>query len=121
MDAKGALDELLGVSEEVRAAVIFERGGEPNASNLPDDAAREIAGLGDAMLVYADRLRRGVEVHQLRAVMPGGEVYVVRRGERAVVAIALPGSLPGLVQHDLRMLLGNLSRPRRKAVAGAAA
>jgi len=73
MDAKGALDELLGVSEEVRAAVIFERGGEPNASNLPDDAAREIAGLGDAMLVYADRLRRGVEVHQLRAVMPGGD------------------------------------------------
>jgi hypothetical protein len=121
MDAKGSLDELLRVSDEVRAAVIFERGGEPNASNLPDDAARKIAGLGDAMLAYADRLRRGVEVRQLRAVIPGGEVYVVRRRDRAVVAIALPGSLPGLVQHDLRMLLADRSRSRRKAVAGATA
>jgi predicted regulator of Ras-like GTPase activity (Roadblock/LC7/MglB family) len=121
MDAKGSLDELLRVSDEVRTAVIFDRGGEPVASNLPDDEAREVAGIGDAMLAYAEALRDGAQVRQLRAVTSDGEVYVVRRGEKAVVAIALPGSLPGLVQHDLRMALSSLSKRRRKAVANATA
>jgi Roadblock/LC7 domain-containing protein len=121
MDAKGSLDELLDVSDEVLAAVIFDRGGEPAASNLLDDEARELAGLGDAMLAYAETLRDAAPVRQVRAVTPEGEVYVVRRGERAVVAIVAPGSLPGLVQHDLRTVVGGLSRRRRKAVASATA
>jgi hypothetical protein len=37
------------------------------------------------------------------------------------VAVAVTGSTAGLVQHDLRMLLGKLSRPRRKARARAGA
>jgi predicted regulator of Ras-like GTPase activity (Roadblock/LC7/MglB family) len=120
MDANHALDELLRVSDEVRAAVVFERGGEPTASNMPDEEARELAGLADAMLAYAATLREGTEVRQLEAVTPDGDVYVVRQGERAVVAIAAPGSLAGLVQHDLRMLLRSLSRRRRRAVVNAA-
>jgi predicted regulator of Ras-like GTPase activity (Roadblock/LC7/MglB family) len=119
MDANDALEELLRVSDEVRAAVVFEHGGEPVASNLPEEEAREIAGLGDAMLAYAATLREAVEVRQLEAVTPEGDVYVVRHGERAVVAIAAPGSLAGLVQHDLRTLLGGLARRRRSAVAHA--
>jgi predicted regulator of Ras-like GTPase activity (Roadblock/LC7/MglB family) len=114
MQAK--LDELLRVSDEVRAAVIFERGGDPLASNLGDDDARELTALGDAMLAYAGTLRDAAEVRQIRAVTQDGEVYVTRRGERAVVAIAIPGALPGLVQHDLRTALAGDTR-RRKAVA----
>jgi len=116
MQAK--LDELLRVSDEVRAAVIFERGGDPLASNLGDDDARELTALGDAMLAYAGTLRDAAEVRQIRAVTQNGEVYVTRRGERAVVAIAVPGALPGLVQHDLRTALAGATR-RRKAVASA--
>jgi predicted regulator of Ras-like GTPase activity (Roadblock/LC7/MglB family) len=119
MDANHALDELLRVSDEVRRAVIFERGGEPVASNLPDEEAREIAALGDAMLAYAETLRTAAEVRQLEAVTPDGDVYLVRQGARAVVAIASPGSLAGLVQHDLRTLLGSLSRRRRRAAVHA--
>jgi predicted regulator of Ras-like GTPase activity (Roadblock/LC7/MglB family) len=121
MDANEALDRLREVSDEIRAAVVFERGGEPIAATMDDEDARELAGLGDAMLAYADALRDASAARQLEAITPGGSVFVVRDGDRAVVAITAPGALVGLVQHDLRMLLGNLSRPRQRAKAGAAA
>jgi predicted regulator of Ras-like GTPase activity (Roadblock/LC7/MglB family) len=120
MDANEALERLLQVSEDIRAAVVFESGGEPIAATLLDEDARELAELGDAMLAYAETLRDGPAVCQLEALTPDGGVYLVRNGERAVVAIAAPGSLVGLVQHDLRTLLGSLARPRRKAKASAA-
>jgi hypothetical protein len=118
MDADAALAQLLEVSDDVRAAVLFER-GELLASNLSEDEAAEIAGLADAMLAYAGTLRKETEVEQLEAVTPDGDVYVVRQGERGVVAIAAPGSLAGVVQHDLRTLLGRLSQRSQKAVARA--
>jgi predicted regulator of Ras-like GTPase activity (Roadblock/LC7/MglB family) len=119
MDATEAIDELLRVSDEIRAAVIFDRGGELVASSLPDDQAREIAALGDAMLAYAATLRPIATVRQLEVGTPNGDVYVARQGERGVVAIAAPGSLAALVQHDLRMLLGSASRRKRPAVTHA--
>jgi hypothetical protein len=118
MDADAALAQLLQVSDDVRAAVIFER-GEALASNLPEDEAAEIAARAEAMLAYAETLRKGVAVKQLVAVTPDGDVYVVRRDVRAVVAMTAPEPLAGLVQHDLRTLLDNLSRRPRKAVASA--
>jgi hypothetical protein len=116
MDANDALGHLLDVSDEVRVAVVVEA-GEAVATNLDDEeAAREIAELADALLAYASTLRRDVAVRQLRAVTPEGEVYVSREGDRAVVAVAAPGSLAGLVRHDLRTLLTSLSRRSRSAV-----
>jgi hypothetical protein len=120
MDANDALARLLEVSDEVHTVVVFER-GEPVASNLPDGEASEISAVADAMLAYAEALRKGVAVTLLEAVTPDGDVYVAREGERAVVAIAAAGSLAGLVQHDLRTLLGSLTRPRRRAIANATA
>jgi hypothetical protein len=120
MDANDALARLLHVSDEVHTVVVFER-GEPVASNLPDEEASEISAVADAMLAYAEALRTGVAVTLLEAVTPDGDVYVAREGERAVVAIAAAGSLAGLVQHDLRTLLGSLRRPRRRAPANATA
>ncbi len=119
MDANDALEELLRVSDEVRAAVVFELGGEPVASSLPDEEAREIAGLADAMLAYAGTLREAVDVRHVEAVTPEGDVYVARHAQRAVVAIASAGSRAGLVQHDLRTLLDGVARRRRRAVAHA--
>jgi predicted regulator of Ras-like GTPase activity (Roadblock/LC7/MglB family) len=119
MDTNEALERLLRVSEDIRAAVVFEPGGDVHAATLPDDDARELAALGDAMLVYADTLRDSAEVRQLDIVTPEGGVYLVRDGELAALAIASPGALVGLVQYDLRTLLGSLKRPRRKEKASA--
>ena len=121
MDAAEAIDRLLDVSDDVRAVVVFERGGRTIASNLSDDEAAEAAGLADAMLVYADAMRDSAAVQQLRAVTLGGDVYVRRDGDRAVLAVAAPGSMPGLVQHDLRTLLGSLTRRRGRSKAHATA
>ena len=121
MDANEALERLLRVSEDIRAALVFERGGTLRVlgSTPLDDDAQQLATLGAAMLRHADGLRDSAEVRQLEAVTPGGAVYLVRDGDRAVVAIAAPGALVGLVQHDLRTVLGSLSRPRRTARAHA--
>jgi hypothetical protein len=123
MDAHEALDRLLRVSEDIRAAVVFERGGDTPrvvGTTLLDEDAGELAALGDAMLARAGQLRDSAEVRRVEAVTPDGAVYLVRDGERAVIAIAAPGALVGLVQHDLRSLLSELSKPRRKVKAHAA-
>lgn len=118
MDADAAVAQLLEVSDDVRAAVVFER-GELLASNLSEDEAAEMVGLADAMLAYAGTLRKEADVKQLEAVTPDGDVYVQRQGERGVVAIADPGSLAGVVQHDLRTLLRRLPQQTQRAVARA--
>jgi hypothetical protein len=119
MDPNDALAHLLEVSDEIRIAVVLE-GSEAVASNLDDEeAAEEIAEVTDAMLAYAATLRRDVAVRQVQAVTPDGDVYVARQGDRAVVAVATPGSLVGLVRHDLRTLLTSLPRRRRSAVVHA--
>jgi predicted regulator of Ras-like GTPase activity (Roadblock/LC7/MglB family) len=120
MDANEALARLLQVSEDIRSAVVFERGGEPLGATVDEEDARELGALGEAMLAYAETLRDSAEVRQLEAVTAEGAVYVVTDGERAVLAVTGPGSLPGLVQHDVRSVLGSLSR-RRRAKAHAAA
>ncbi len=71
------------------------------------------------MLAYAGALREGAAVQQLRAVAEDGDVYLRQEGERALVAVALPGALPGLVQHDLRTALDGLPRPRRRSARAA--
>jgi hypothetical protein len=71
------------------------------------------------MLAYAGTLRKEADVKQLEAVTPDGDVYVVPQGERGIVAIAAPESLAGVVQHDLRTLLGRLSQRSQEAVARA--
>jgi hypothetical protein len=108
MDANAALAQVLEVSDDLRAVVVFEH-GEPVASNLSQDEAAAIAGRADAMLAYAGTLRRGAGVKQLVATTREGDVYVVRQGERGVVAITSPGSLAGVVQHDLKGLIASFS------------
>jgi hypothetical protein len=105
MDADPAVEELLRTSEDVRAVVVFERGGEVSASSLPEDEAAEVAGIADAMLAYADRLRPDRAAVRVEASTREADIYVVSSGERVTVAIAGPGSTQPLVQHDLRTLL----------------
>jgi hypothetical protein len=112
-----ALQELLDVSEDVVAAVIVS-GGEPAASTVDQAKAGAAADLAEAMLAYADTLRRDTPVQRLDAHTPEGSVFVVREGERTILAATGPDPVTGLVLHDLRTALRK-SAPRRRAKARA--
>lgn len=114
MTADQALEELLDVSEDVGAAVLFDRSGEILAASLEDEAARTVAGVAGAMLSYADALRSEAGVARLEALTDGGGVFVVREGDRAVVAVTGTDPVSGLVYHDVRACLRNCAGPTRK-------
>jgi predicted regulator of Ras-like GTPase activity (Roadblock/LC7/MglB family) len=113
-----ALQELLDVSEDVGGAVIFDPEGAPLAATVGEDEARSAAEIGSAMLAYADALRAEASVRRLEAVTSAGSVFVVREGDRAVVAATGPDPVAGLVYHDLRTVLRKVrGRTREKANA----
>lgn len=118
MTGDQALRELLDVSEDVDGAVILDADGEPLAATVGDDEARSAAETGSAMLAYADALRSDSTVRRLQAVTSVGSVFVVREGDRAVVAATGPDPASGLVYHDLGTVLRNV-RGRTRARANA--
>jgi predicted regulator of Ras-like GTPase activity (Roadblock/LC7/MglB family) len=116
--AEQAVSELLDVSDEVTAAVVFDRGAAVLAASVGDDAASEAAAVAAAMLSYADALRDEPAVQRVEAVLKEGSVFVVREGDRAIVATTGPSPLQGLVYHDLRTCLRkSATRAREKARA----
>ena len=117
MTGDQALQKLLEVSEDVEAAVIFDREGEPVASTVGDEPARFAAGIAAAMLAYADALRTDATARRLEATTAEGVVFVVREGERAVVATTGEEPVAGLVYHDLRALLRKTGSPAKARAA----
>lgn len=114
------LSELLEVSDDLVAAVVFGRDGDVEASTLDDDAAREVSAVAGAMLAYADALRADPSVERVEAVTRGGGVFVVRDGDRAIAGITGPDPLPAIVRHDLREFLRKSAvTPREQARARA--
>jgi predicted regulator of Ras-like GTPase activity (Roadblock/LC7/MglB family) len=105
MAAADPLTELLAVSEDVTAAVIFDRDGAIVSATIADDAAREVADVAASMLSYAGAIRTGASVERVEAVAPEGGVYVLREGDRAVVGVTGPDPSAALVRHDLRECL----------------
>jgi predicted regulator of Ras-like GTPase activity (Roadblock/LC7/MglB family) len=110
MTGDQALRELMDVSEDVVAAVILDRNGEPAAATVDEEAARRAAGIAGSMLAHADALRTGASVERLEAVTPEGSVFVVREDGRTAVAATGPDPVAGLVYHDLRATLRKLGR-----------
>jgi hypothetical protein len=113
-----ALAELLDVSEDVVAAVIFDTGGQTSAATVGDLEAARAAEIAAAMLAYAAALRTGVSPTRLEAVTADGSVFVLREGAGAIVAVTGRDPVAGLVLHDLRTTLGKLRR-RTRAKASA--
>jgi len=105
-----ALRELLDVSEDIVAAVLLDRKGEPTAATVDDEAARTAAEIAGGMLAYTDALRTGAAVERLEAVTPDGSLFVVREGNRTAVAATGPDPVAGLVYHDLRATIRKLGR-----------
>ena len=114
MAADDPLAELLDLSEDVTAAVIFDREGAVAAATVGNEQARAAADAAGGMLAYAGALRQGPSVERVEAVTPEGGVYVLREGERAIVATTGPDPAGPLVLHDLRECLRKSgSRPKR--------
>ena len=118
MTGEQALAELLDVSEDVVAAVIFDAEGQPSAATVDDRDAQRAAEIAAAMLAYAAALRTGASPTRLESVTADGSVFVLREDAGAIVAVTGRDPVAGLVLHDLRTTLGKLRR-RTKAKASA--
>jgi predicted regulator of Ras-like GTPase activity (Roadblock/LC7/MglB family) len=116
MDAAAALERLRDISSQVRAAVIFERGGKVVGSTLTDDErAKRVAHEAEQLLGEAERQREaadgGGEFAQLEVALQGGSVFVVRDGNRLIAATTPPEPTVGLVFYDLKSCLRELETP----------
>jgi predicted regulator of Ras-like GTPase activity (Roadblock/LC7/MglB family) len=114
VDAAAALERLREISSQVRAAVIFERGGKVVGSTLADDErSKQVAQEAGALLGEAERLHDSDvgEFAQLEVALQGGSVFVVRDGDRLIAATTPPEPTVGLVFYDLKSCLRELGEP----------
>jgi predicted regulator of Ras-like GTPase activity (Roadblock/LC7/MglB family) len=116
MDAAAALERLRDISSQVRAAVIFERGGKVVGSTLADEErAKRVAEEAEQLLAEAETQRDptdgGGEFAQLEVALQGGSVFVVRDGNRLIAATTPPEPTVGLVFYDLKSCLRELETP----------
>jgi predicted regulator of Ras-like GTPase activity (Roadblock/LC7/MglB family) len=116
MDAAAALERLREISSQVRAAVIFERGGKLVGSTFADDQrAKDVAEEAEALLTEAEQRRdaagEAAEFAQLEVALQGGSVFVVRDGDRLIAATTQPEPTVGLVFYDLKSCLRDLDTP----------
>src|SRR5436309_14162786 len=111
MDAAQALVELTEISPQIEVAVIFDEGGAVEGSTLQDaEHSRELARLGAQLVDEASRVRSAEagDVLQLQAQLNAGSVFLLRDGERRIVATTGQEPTVGLVFYDLRSGLRSL-------------
>jgi predicted regulator of Ras-like GTPase activity (Roadblock/LC7/MglB family) len=118
MDAAAALERLREISSQIRAAVIFERGGKVVGSTLADEKrAKQVAEEAEALLREAEQRSDrpdGGDFAQLEVALQPGSVFVVRDGERLIAATTPPEPTVGLVFYDLKSCLRELGMPTPK-------
>jgi hypothetical protein len=127
VDAAEAIADLLELSSQVEAAVLFGADGSVEASSFPD------AGSGTALarraldlLAAAGGLRADAPaVSRLEASLAGGGLVVVRDDERLAAATTVADAPAALVLYDLRTALRATAtpppKPRRPRKAKASA
>jgi hypothetical protein len=120
MDAAQALADLTEISSQIEAAVLFDGGGAVLGSTLADGArSAELVDAANELLEGADEVRAGDgALTQLDAALLEGSVFVVRDGERRILATTGPEPTVGLVFYDLKSCLRNVgeepAKPKRK-------
>jgi hypothetical protein len=105
-----ALRYLLELSTDIRAALLLGREGEllASAPERPDPHSLERCAV---LSREADALANGAGGPvELDITLPGGAVFLVREGERSLVCVTGPFALPGLILHDMRVVLDDLRR-----------
>jgi hypothetical protein len=112
MDAEGALADLVEISPQVEAALLFEAGGPVlGAVGVPASRETQLVGAVRELVQAAGESRSGTGwVTQVHASLGASDVFVVggASGERGIVAVAAGRPAPGLVFHDLKRCLAVL-------------
>jgi hypothetical protein len=92
-----AVDYLLEMSADIRAAVVLTPEGESlaGAPEFVDPARRLLAAAPDAV--------------EIEVAITGGAIHAARSADHAVVAVCGRFALPALVRYDLKVVLGELA------------
>jgi predicted regulator of Ras-like GTPase activity (Roadblock/LC7/MglB family) len=104
-----ALRYLLELSTDIRVALLIDKEGKLVAS-APEPPSEQIARRSEELVREATALASADEAVEVDVSVDGGTVYVVREDEPALVCVAGPFALPGLILHDMRVVLGDLKR-----------
>jgi predicted regulator of Ras-like GTPase activity (Roadblock/LC7/MglB family) len=115
MDASQALADLIEISSQIEAAVLFDDAGAILGSTLADEAAaQELVRAAAELLAGAAEFRSGEgEVTQLEASTQDGSVFIVREGGRDIVATTAADPTVGLVFYDLKSCLRGAEQPAK--------
>jgi predicted regulator of Ras-like GTPase activity (Roadblock/LC7/MglB family) len=109
-----ALAELIEISSQIEAAVLFDAQGKVVAATLRDDRADWVASSARALLEQAAQVTEG-DITQVEAATADGSLFVVREGELMIAASTSPEPTSGLVFYDLKSGLRRAaSKPRSK-------
>ena len=116
------IDELIEISSQIDAAVLFDGTGKVIASTLPDDRAARLASSARALFDEAGRVGEG-DPTQLEAATAAGSLFVVSDGVNLIAASTSPEPTAGLVFYDLKSTLRSAakSKPEPKAKPAAKA
>ncbi len=112
-----ALADLTEISSQIESAVAFDREGTVVASTVDDERAGRLASTALELLNAAEEHGiDGKELAQLDVALQDGSVFVVRDGDRLIVATTTPEPTAGLVFYDLKSCLRGLgTEPPAKA------
>jgi hypothetical protein len=105
-----ALRYLLELSTDIRAALLLDSDGGLLASapeRASDRSVQQCAELAKVIGSLADSGKLPLEVD---VTATGGAVFLLREEERTLVCVTGPFALPGLILHDMRVVLDDLRR-----------
>jgi predicted regulator of Ras-like GTPase activity (Roadblock/LC7/MglB family) len=115
MDVAEALSDLTEISSQIRAAAVLSTDGKLLGATA---GGERLAAVGQQLVDEAQRIRGGGPPAQLEAATHAGSVFVLRDGERTIVATTGPEPTVGLVFYDLKSCLKAIDeKPKRKAPA----
>jgi hypothetical protein len=105
-----ALRYLLELSTDIRVALLIDANGNLVAS-APERPSEQAVQRGEELAREAIGLAADVHTAvEVDVTVEGGTVFVVREDEPTLVCVAGPFALPGLILHDMRVVLGDLKR-----------
>jgi len=113
MDAARAIAEMTDISPQMREVVVIGSDGAVVGTNAAsEERATRLADGARRLLDAAEPEQPGVA--QLEAATVAGSVFVVRDGERVIVATTASEPTVGLVFYDLKTCLRSIDEPKPK-------
>jgi hypothetical protein len=114
-----ALRYLLELSTDIRLALLVDDDGELVAS-APERPGERILGVCAEIVREAAALAGDGNGNplELDVTLEGGAVFAVREGGPTLLCVTGRFALPGLILHDMRVVLEDLRRGRSRDLAG---